>query len=112
MMRGVVALSLTLTAAFGSTAWAEPMVGSPANGLAFAHQNCSECHIVAPSQTTVIAHQAPSFPSIAREAKTTETSLRVFLQSPHINMPNFILTAEETDDVVAYILSLREQSGD
>lgn len=111
-MRIVVVIGLTLTALSGLTANAEPMIGSPAGGLAFAQEVCSACHIVAHSQTTVIAQQAPSFESIARAAKTTELSLRVFLQSPHINMPNFILSEQETDDVVAYILSLRELSSD
>jgi mono/diheme cytochrome c family protein len=34
-------------------------------------------------------------------------SLRVFLQTPHANMPNFQLSRAETDAIVAYILSLR-----
>lgn len=89
---------------------AEQMIGSPADGLDFARENCSECHVVESAQRTAIAHQAPSFLAVADEPKTTETSLRVFLQSPHINMPNFILTRDQTDDVVAYILSL-EGSG-
>ncbi len=38
---------------------------------------------------------------------TTSMSLRVFLQSPHGNMPDYRLTREQMDDVVAYLLSLR-----
>jgi hypothetical protein len=38
----------------------------------------------------------------------TATALRVFLTSSHPKMPNLILTPEETADVIAYILSLRE----
>jgi mono/diheme cytochrome c family protein len=34
-------------------------------------------------------------------------SLHAFLLTPHANMPNYRLTSEEIDDVVAYILSLR-----
>jgi hypothetical protein len=37
----------------------------------------------------------------------TETSLRVFLRTPHTRMPDFILSRAETDDVISYILSLR-----
>lgn len=107
-MRRVLALSFTLTAVLGGSALAESMVGDPAVGRAFAQDVCSDCHIVDSSQTTAVSHQTRSFPSIAQDAKTTETSLRVFLQSPHIDMPNFILTEAQTDDVVAYILSLRE----
>lgn len=37
----------------------------------------------------------------------TALSLRAFLQTPHGAMPRYHLTATETDDVVAYVLSLR-----
>ena len=40
-------------------------------------------------------------------ASTTSMSLRVFLQTPHPSMPDYRLTREELDDVVAYILTLR-----
>lgn len=45
--------------------------------------------------------------SVAAMPSTTVMSLRVFLQTPHLRMPNFALTAEQTDDAIAYILSLR-----
>jgi hypothetical protein len=32
----------------------------------------------------------------------------VFLRSPHRNMPNLILSEAESDDVIAYILSLKK----
>jgi hypothetical protein len=38
----------------------------------------------------------------------TATALRVFLTTSHPKMPNLILTPEDTTDVIAYILSLRE----
>jgi hypothetical protein len=39
----------------------------------------------------------------------TATALRAFLTTSHPKMPNLILTPEETADVIAYILSLRER---
>jgi hypothetical protein len=39
----------------------------------------------------------------------TEIALRAFLQTPHANMPNIMLTQEQTDDIVTYILSLRRR---
>ena len=33
--------------------------------------------------------------------------LRVFLRTPHRDMPNFILAEEETDNIIAYIHSLK-----
>jgi hypothetical protein len=38
----------------------------------------------------------------------TATALRVFLTTSHPSMPNLILTPQDTTDVIAYILSLRE----
>ena len=38
---------------------------------------------------------------------TTSMSLRVFLQSPHANMPDYRLTRDQLDDVVAYLLAQR-----
>jgi hypothetical protein len=34
--------------------------------------------------------------------------LRVFLQTPHDRMPDLHLSREEIDDLIAYILSMRE----
>jgi mono/diheme cytochrome c family protein len=49
----------------------------------------------------------PSFLEVAAHPATTALSLRVFLQTPHATMPNLMLTPEETDDVISYILTLR-----
>ena len=39
----------------------------------------------------------------------SETTLRNFLRTPHPIMPMLILSADETSDVVAYILSLKQR---
>jgi hypothetical protein len=33
-------------------------------------------------------------------------SLRVFLRTPHATMPDLMLTPDETDDIISYILTL------
>jgi mono/diheme cytochrome c family protein len=38
----------------------------------------------------------------------TAAALLVALTTPHAGMPMFILTTEQREDVIAYILSLRE----
>jgi hypothetical protein len=43
----------------------------------------------------------PSFQSVAE--------LNVFLHSNHKNMPNLILSRADSDDVIAYIVSLKQQ---
>jgi mono/diheme cytochrome c family protein len=78
-----------------------------AEGARLAQQWCAACHAIAPGQQPPTGDAAPSFPAVARLTSTTEMSLRVFLQTPHANMPNYQLTRNETDAAVAYILSLR-----
>ena len=53
--------------------------------------------------------EAPDFIEIAAEPAYTEMALKVFLQTPHKLMPNFILTPEERDNVISYILTLRAE---
>ncbi len=50
---------------------------------------------------------APSFQEVADDPAVTEVSLRVFLRTPHDDMPDYMLTPSETDDVISYILSLK-----
>ena len=104
---GVFLASLIMIGGAGTGSGAEPMVGSPAEGLKFARDNCAECHHVEPKEPLIVFSPAPPFIKVAADPKTTELSLRVFLLSSHIDMPNFILTEEQTDDLVAYILSLK-----
>ena len=72
-----------------------------------AAQWCANCHAVTRSAPPPSGDAAPGFPAIAAMPSTTETSLRVFLQSPHAKMPNYQLSHIELDAVVAYIMSLR-----
>ena len=51
----------------------------------------------------------PSFQSVADLPSTTGLSLNVFLHSNHKNMPNLILSRADSHDVIAYILSLKQQ---
>lgn len=46
---------------------------------------------------------------VAALPSTTALSLKVFLRTNHNNMPNLHLSDAETDDLVAYILSLKNQ---
>ena len=50
----------------------------------------------------------PSFQSIADQPSTTGISMNVFLHSNHNNMPDFILSSAEANDLIAYILSLKK----
>jgi len=109
-MRSIVCAFTILTALSlpGGTVRADPMVGSPEDGLAYAREVCSTCHIVEPSQRRVMLIESLSFAQIAADAGTTEMGLRAFFITPHVVMPDFIFTPKQKDDLIAYILSLKD----
>ena len=86
---------------------AQPLDGNPASGRQIATQLCSSCHRVLPM---ILPDKAdpPSFQSIADLPSTTGLSLNVFLHSNHKNMPNIVLSQTESDDLIAYMLSLKK----
>ena len=88
---------------------AEDMIGNPVAGHELALNVCSECHWASEEQFVIPENEAPSFFQLADDPAYTPIGLRVALQTPHNNMPNLMLTPQETDDVIAYIMELREQ---
>jgi mono/diheme cytochrome c family protein len=76
-------------------------------GKTLARQWCAECHVVEAGQGDTLSTAAPTFFDVAANAATTEMSLRAFFVTPHDQMPDIQLTNEQTDDIIAYILSLR-----
>lgn len=96
---------VVLATLLAAPAWA----GDPDAGRVLAEKWCTNCHMVAPTQETATAIGVPTFSSIARMPSTTETSLKVFFQSPHVRMPDLHLSLPEIDDLTSYILSLRDR---
>ena len=90
----------------GSMAAAQE-VGDARQGLAFAQKVCAECHGVAPGQLVPAA--APTFRAIANTPGMTALALTVFLTTPHGNMPNLVISESDRNNVIAYILSLRDK---
>jgi mono/diheme cytochrome c family protein len=84
---------------------AADLPGDPHAGEQFAREVCGVCHLVA--EDAPDPSIGPSFYEVAEFPGTTEMSLRAFLQTPHATMPNLILTPQETDDVISYILTLK-----
>jgi len=99
-----LAVTILLSAATSSAAAQD---GDAAAGRAFVREACKSCHIVEPDErATRSIVIGPGFRDIANTPGMTATALRVFLRTSHPKMPNLILTAEQTADVIAYILSL------
>jgi len=78
-------------------------------GRRLAMEICSHCHRIVEGQRAPLSN-TPSFIDIANMPSTTALSLKAFLRSSHKRrMPNFIMSSSDTNDVVDYILSLKQQ---
>jgi hypothetical protein len=81
----------------------------------FRRRWCSECHRIAPDRRTGLRRrhalpppvEAPSFMQIAGKPYIDQAYLHEFVAELHLRLPTFRLSAEEQQDVIAYILSLR-----
>ena len=100
------ALALIALLAAGP-AWAAGDTTVTAAGQRLAQQWCAECHVVTGLEAPPAIDDVPTFRTVANDPSVTELSLRAFLKTPHPPMPNFILTPEQMDEIVAYILSLK-----
>jgi mono/diheme cytochrome c family protein len=107
-MRWIPCFIATATLAAQSPVLAQPADGDPASGRSIATRLCSSCHRVLPMTLSDKA-DPPSFQSIADQPSTTGISLNVFLHSNHNNMPDFILSSAVSNDLIAYILSLKQK---
>jgi mono/diheme cytochrome c family protein len=82
-------------------------LGDAVAGRRLAMEWCGTCHLVGPDVRRGAADLAPPFAEVASDPSTTDFRLRAFLMTPHQRMPDFKLSREQTDDLIAYILSLR-----
>ena len=101
-------VTITLGAQFPIYAQlAKPLEGNKISlGQQIAIKMCGDCHDATGSERFEVG---PSFENIANLPSTTALALKAFLRSNHSNMPNFIISGADTDDVIAYILSLKRK---
>jgi mono/diheme cytochrome c family protein len=87
--------------------------GDGRQGLRYAQKMCAECHAVSAGQVRSPVADAPSFEAIANTPGMTATALIVWFRSAHPllpkTMPNLVIEDDDMDNVVAYILSLRNK---
>jgi len=100
-------LSLLLLAGAASAPALAQQVGNVDSGRAIARKWCGSCHLVGNEPQGGATDAAPPFAALAAEPSTTEFRLRAFFMTPHQRMPDIRLSRDETDDIIAYILSLR-----
>jgi mono/diheme cytochrome c family protein len=82
--------------------------GSVSSGHQIAITICGNCHEDPTSSRK--AAIGPKLEDIANRPSTTALSLEEFLGSRHKRrMPNFLLSRRDTENVVAYILTLKRR---
>ncbi len=94
---------------WAGAATAQALPGDPEAGGKLAREVCVVCHIVSEDQLDDPGVGAPTFFEVVAHPSVTALSLRVFLRTPHSRMPNLMLTPDETDDIISYLLTLREE---
>ena len=78
--------------------------GDAQSGHVLAQQWCTGCHIVDASNQG--RDTAPPFATIAQRHAGDRGRVRACLNSSHPTMPNFNLSRQQIDDVIAYLDSL------
>ena len=103
-----LALAVVLLLSVAAPASAQ-ISGNAAHGATIAQSICAACHAVTRDGRRSPNPMAPTFFSVATTLGMTDRALRVWLQTSHPTMPNYVLNRDDTDDIVAYILSLKER---
>lgn len=84
-------------------------MGDASLGLAYAQKNCAACHNVLNSTAPSPNDNAPPFRTVANTPGMTITALTVWSRTSHPTMPNLVIEPPEMDNLIAYILSLRDR---
>jgi mono/diheme cytochrome c family protein len=109
VMKWFTRLLVALSIALAHSAQAQE-TGDSKSGLDYAEAVCAECHAVKKGQRTSPHERAPAFELVANARGMTDMALRVWFQSPHPSMPNLVLREKTADDLVAYIMSLKQNT--
>jgi mono/diheme cytochrome c family protein len=72
-----------------------------------ARNTCSECHATQKGQLLSPNLRAPTFVEIADTPGVTAAALLLMLTTPHAGMPMFILSPEQRQQIIDYVLSLK-----
>jgi mono/diheme cytochrome c family protein len=84
-------------------------IGDARRGRDYAQQLCSECHNVGSSDAQSPNTKAPPFRHIANTPGMSVTALTVWSRTSHPTMPNLVIEPDDMDDLIAYILSLKDR---
>jgi mono/diheme cytochrome c family protein len=84
--------------------------GDPSSGRDLSVKLCADCHGVLREDRASPVIRATRFSRIASTRGMTAMALDVWLQTSHPSMPNIRLTVEQSEDIIAYIMSLKEKA--
>jgi mono/diheme cytochrome c family protein len=83
--------------------------GHARKGLSYARKVCAACHNVSESNAPSPNGKAPPFKHVANLPGTSLVALTEWSRTPHSSMPNLIVEPNDMDDVIAYILTLKDR---
>ena len=101
-------LAIASSMAMAAPVRAQNAPGDVAAGRHLAETLCADCHQIDFQQPKAVT-RAPGFVQIAKMPSTTGLALNVFLKTSHDVMPNYMLSQQESTDIVAFILSLKDR---
>jgi len=84
-------------------------IGDAGRGLSYSQKVCAACHNVSESNAPSPNSKAPPFKRVANLPGASLAGLTEWSRSPHSSMPNLIVEPKDMDDVIAYILSLKDR---
>ncbi len=83
--------------------------GNAKRGQEIAENWCASCHQIAPGAMSFDESRPATFQEIADHPAIDESTLKTFFETPHQQMPNFSVTDEVRDHLIAYIISLKQR---
>jgi mono/diheme cytochrome c family protein len=93
--------ALTLLGGIGTT-----RAQNVENGLRLSERWCSGCHAI--GSAPVKFKGVSSFASIANKETITSDMIASFLRLPHATMPNLPLRRKDTQDIAAFIMTMKK----
>ena len=106
-MARILILIAALSLCLGGVAQAF-MAGNPKAGRSLAVDHCAACHVVPEEAGSQAANGAPAFDAIAADDQTyTLNTMRSAMQSQHWPDGSVVLSSDDADNVIAFIVSLR-----
>lgn len=82
--------------------------GLPEKGRVYAEKVCAECHLVTPELGLSPRPGVKSFKEIANTPGMSAMAIGVWMQSEHDEMPHIVPEPDELNNLVAYIVSLKD----